>query len=388
MNRYIYLASSIDPDMVLTKKQAALLCEKNQKEVIHSVILVGTPHFKGGFAQWVGLCVGSKPTEESAPWKTCEKSVSKIVEMVQRKFRAAFVRDNSRIHVACCIAAKAGDTSKVSIPSKLPADDASLSLFPYSNRVVQAVSPDWCMLPGSWVLELPATYEQMTSFTSAVDYDEVYKMVQKWITEADIPRTPSAASSPPAAPELERVVRPQSQFYAYPPHRQDMLAVGSVVTTAEDMELLARPQDIQMALQPSSSNARLSARPPHHPTGRTSRPPAAPMRRCDSDASVHTLQGLSLTDSREGPGGIQARNNRGCMISQETAIQYARGASRVQKVREHIRATGRAYLVVGNGAAAAEGTGKEGEMEGVRLWEVKCTPSRRNSRESVASLVA
>lgn len=63
------------------------------------------------------------------------------------------------------------------------------------------------------------------------------------------------------------------------------------------------------------------------------------------------------------------------MINQDSAILCARGASMVNGVREHMREKGSAYLVVTNAAG-------DSPVEGVRLWEVKWTPSSRSTVDS------
>ncbi|KAK3329207.1 hypothetical protein B0H66DRAFT_526601 [Apodospora peruviana] len=330
------------------------------------VVLMGTPHFHAGLAQWASLCAAIDPRSGAAAagdpkvWEKYKLSLDAITKE-QELFRRNFDKPNARLRVS--------------------------------------ISPDWCSPPGFWIIKLDATYMQMTSFAHEVDYADVCRIVQAWmVTFTGVGGDDAAGADDPSKPRVERGVRPKSRFHTYPSGvRSRPIAVGSVLATAGDMEVLATAQEIWDALQHDekqqqghdSSNNNIDT------SGRQSKVnplPSPPIHNNNTSfsfwASPPTPQQREekTTQTQEGGGG----RGGGIMINQDSAIRCARAASKLAQVRRHMRSKGSAYLVVANGAIAAAEAGSSGGgpdpgaegVEGVRLWEVKYVPSSRSKNGS------
>ncbi|KAI1128360.1 hypothetical protein F5Y10DRAFT_292131 [Nemania abortiva] len=122
------------------------------------VTLFGTPHYLAGLGEWAILFarennIDAAPTPQKQDWEECSKELVEIADM-QREFQVLVEGDLASSAVICCF----------STPSVQPSSR--------SRKAFDGLSPEWAILPGAKVAEIPRRHYDMMRFSDITDEDE------------------------------------------------------------------------------------------------------------------------------------------------------------------------------------------------------------------------
>ncbi|KAI0440556.1 hypothetical protein F4803DRAFT_577454 [Xylaria telfairii] len=143
--------------------------ETTQLEII-GVVLFGTPHFRVGLTQWAIICAWKPHNREAnkniaasrkeVTWHDCEENIELLIKK-QLEFRNICTRPHASTKVLCCFADVVERRGE-------------------SNRSLPA---QWCILADFGAAHIRSTYIELTTFAKDVDYEDVGRIVDRWIPE-------------------------------------------------------------------------------------------------------------------------------------------------------------------------------------------------------------